>query len=241
MDDKTAPDHRGLKGRLYEQFARVGKALASPARLELLDLLSQGERSVEGLAGEAALTVKNTSAHLRVLWAARLVERRKVPPYVLYSLAGDEVFGLVRELQTLSRGRLAEVDRLARLYFEARDTLEPIGLGELRRRVAVGDVVVLDVRPAAEYAAGHVAGAWSVPVEELERRLAELPGDREVIAYCRGPYCLFSLDAVELLRRHGIAARRLAGGFPDWRMAGFPVSAGVADEGEDASAGAGAA
>lgn len=216
------------KDRIYDQFARVGKALASPARLEILDLLSQGEKTVEQLAGEARLGVKNASSHLRVLREARLVEGRKEPPHVVYRLADGAVLRVVMELQSLARQRLAEVDRIARLYFESPSRLEAIDGGELRRRVAAGDVTVLDVRPREEYRAGHIPGAVSMPVEELERRLSEIPKERPVIAYCRGPYCVFAIDAVDTLRGHGYAATRMEDGVSEWRMAGHPIA--VEDE-----------
>lgn len=214
------------KERIYGEFARIGKALSSPARLELLELLSQSEKTVEELAGEARLGVKNTSAHLRVLREARLVETRKAPPYVYYALADDAVAGVVRELQTLARRRLAEVDRIARLYFESPSELEPVSAAELHARLRAGEVVVLDVRPAEEYRAGRLPNAVSIPIDELERRLDELPKDVPIVAYCRGPYCVYARDAVELLRRHGYEASRMADGVPDWRRAGLPVELG---------------
>lgn len=215
-----------LKDRIYDQFARIGRALASPARLEILDLLSQGEKTVEQLAGEARLGVKNASAHLRVLREARLVETRKEPPHVVYRLADEAVIRVVSELQTLARQRLAEVDQIARVYMETPSQLEPIDGSELLRRVEAGEVTVLDVRPSDEYRAGHIPGALSMPVEELERRLSEIPSDRPVIAYCRGPFCVFAGEAVRALRRHGYAAERMEEGLPDWRLAGHPVATG---------------
>lgn len=214
------------RDRIYEQFARIGKALASPARLEVLDLLSQGEKTVEQLAEQARLGVKNASAHLRVLREARLVESRKEPPHVVYRLADEAVLRVVRELQSLARLRLAEVEQISRLYFDAPSQLEPIDGAELLRRVEAGDVTVLDVRPPDEYSAGHIPGALSMPVEQLEHRLLEIPADRPVIAYCRGPFCVFAGDAVEKLRRHGYSAERMAEGVPDWRLAGLPVATG---------------
>lgn len=212
------------KDLLYHQFSRIGKALASPARLEILDLLSQGEKTVEQLAEQARLGIKNASAHLRTLREARLVEARKAPPYVLYRLADEGVLRMVRELQSLARQRLAELERITHLFFEAPGEMEPVGGGELLRRLEAGEVTLLDVRPAEEYRAGHIPGAVSIPVGELERRLAELPTDRPVVAYCRGPYCLFAAEAVERLRRHGFAARRMEDGVPEWRLAGLPVA-----------------
>lgn len=212
-----------VKDQLYDQFARIGRALGSPARLELLDLLAQGGKTVEQLAEQARLRIKNASAHLRVLREARLVETRKEPPYVYYRLADPSVVRLLRELQTLAEGRLAEVEQISRLYFEEPDEMEPVGAEELLRRLEEDAITVLDVRPTDEYRAGHIAGAKSIPIEQLERRLAEVPRDRPVVAYCRGPYCVYALDAVELLRRHGHPARRLVGGLPDWRLAGHPI------------------
>ena len=214
------------KDRIYDQFARIGKALASPARLEMLDLLSQGEKTVEQLAAQARLGVKNASAHLRVLREARLVESRKEPPHVVYRLADEAVLRVVRELESLAQLRLAEVDQISRLYFDAPSQLEPIDGAELLRRVEAGDVTVLDVRPPDEYSAGHIPGSLSMPVEQLERRLSEIPADRPVIAYCRGPFCVLAGDAVETLRRHGYSAERMAEGLPDWRLAGHPVATG---------------
>lgn len=214
------------KDQLYDQFARIGRALGSPARLEILDLLAQGEKTVEQLAEQARLGVKNASAHLRALREARLVETRKEPPYVFYRLADPAVVRLLRELQAIAKARLAEVEQISRLFFEDPGEMEPVGAEELLRRLEEDAVTVLDVRPADEYRAGHIAGAISIPVEQLERRLAELPRDRPVVAYCRGPYCVYALDAVEVLRRHGYDAQRMGDGLPDWRLAGHPVHTG---------------
>lgn len=224
-------EHRELKDDLYGHFGRIGKAVASPKRLELLDVLAQAERTVEDLASETGLAVKNASAHLRVLREARLVETRKDPPYVLYRLADEEVFGLLRQLEMVARVRLAEVQRLVQDYYEDPEELEPIGPAELARRMAADEVIVLDVRPEEEYRAGHIPGARSIPVAELPARLSELPAGRDVIAYCRGPYCLFALEAVEVLRRNGVRAARLEAGLPDWRAAGRAVAAGEPEEG----------
>lgn len=212
-----------FKDALYEQFGRIGKALANPNRLELLDVLAQGPRPVEALAEETALTVANASQHLQVLRRARLVARQKEGTHVYYRLVGDDVVRLWQALRAVGEARLAEVDRIVRDYRTAPEALEPIGLEALRERVATGDVVVLDVRPAEEYRHGHIAGAQSIPVDELEARLDELPEGTEVVAYCRGPYCVFADEAVETLRVHGVSARRLDVGFPDWKVAGLPV------------------
>lgn len=222
-------DHRELKDRLYEQFARIGKAVANPHRLELLDLLAQGERHVEDLASEAALPVANASQHLQALRRAQLVAVRRVGPFAYYRLADERVFRLWQALRDLGEARLAEVDRIVHTYLGDRDGLEPVDAPALLRRLHDEDVVVLDVRPAAEYWASHIPGARSIPVRELARRLDELPPGREVIAYCRGPYCVFSDEAVALLRAHGFRAQRLAVGLPDWRSAGLPVATPAPD------------
>ena len=219
-------DHRIVKDRLYEAWAGTAKALASPKRVELLDLLAQGERSVEALALEAGLTINNTSSHLAVLKSARLVETRKEAQFVFYRLADDSVVDLLRDVQAVARRRLHEVDHLARTYLEGRDPLEPVDAAELRRRLKAGEVTVIDVRPALEYEAGHIPGALSLPLEHLDERLPDVPKSRPVVAYCRGPYCVYAIEAVERLRERGYKARRLADGVPDWRRAGHPVAAG---------------
>ncbi len=215
--------HRELKDQLYAQFARIGKALASPQRLELLDLLAQGERSVEELAREAALTVANASQHLRALHDARLVESRKAGLYVYYRLADPTVFELWRAVRTVGERQLAEIDRLVETYMHHPEHLEPLSREDLVRRLSEGDAILLDVRPALEYQQGHVAGARSIPVEQLEARLRELDPTCEVVAYCRGPYCLFADEAVALLRAHGFTARRYREGYPEWAAAGLPI------------------
>jgi rhodanese-related sulfurtransferase len=217
--------NRAAKTALFDEFARAAKALGSGRRLELLDVLANGERTVEALAGEVALSVANTSQHLQILRQAGLVAIRRQGTSIYYRLAAPEVFELWRALRILAAGRLAEVERLAAAYLGGRDRLEPVTREELARRLEDGDdLVVLDVRPAAEYAAGHVPGAVSIPVGELRRRLAELPADREVVAYCRGPYCAFAHEAVGFLREEGLAARRLEDGLPEWQAAGLAVS-----------------
>jgi rhodanese-related sulfurtransferase/DNA-binding MarR family transcriptional regulator len=217
-------DHRAFKDALYAHFARIGHAVSSPKRLELLDLLSQGEKSVEQLAEQTATPVKNTSAHLRALRQARLVETRRDGTYVRYRLADEAVAAFLLTLQALGRHRYAEVREVAQSYLEHRDTLEPIAPEELRRRLDAGDVTLVDVRPADEFAAGHIPGALSVPVAELPDRLRELPKRREIVAYCRGPYCVYAVTAVELLRRRGYRARRLIESIPAWRARGYPVA-----------------
>lgn len=218
--------HREFKDALYAQFARIGHALASPKRIELLELLSQGERTVEMLAEQSGTPIKNTSAHLRVLRQARLVETRRDGTYVYYRLADENVFRALRSLQALGHARLAEVQSVVQLHLEGGDTLQPITITELRRRMRDGDVTVIDVRPAEEYEAGHIPGAISIPVARLKRRLAEVPRDREVIAYCRGPYCVYSVEAVGILRKHGYRAYRTNAGLPDWRASGLPIAQG---------------
>ena len=214
---------RAFKERLYAQFARLGKALASPARLELLDLLAQGERSVEALARETNLSMANASAHLQVLARAQLVASRKMGLRVHYRLADPSVYRLWAALREAGTSQLAEIDRLAGMYLQDRQALEPLSRDELLARLTRGDTVVLDVRPALEYQQGHIAGARSTPLDELEARLAELDPAREVVAYCRGPYCVFADEAVALLRAHGRRAYRYAEGFPEWAAAQLPV------------------
>ena len=216
---------RAGKTALFDEFARVGQALASGRRIELLDVLANGERTVEGLAGEAGLSLANASRHLQVLRQAGLVASRRAGTSVYYRLAAPEVFELWRALRTLAASRLSEVERLAAAYLGGRDELEPVTRQELARRLRDGDpLVVLDVRPASEHAAGHLPGAVSIPVGELHRRLAELPADREIVAYCRGPFCAFAHEAVALLRREGFSARRLEDGLPEWRAAGLAIA-----------------
>jgi rhodanese-related sulfurtransferase/predicted transcriptional regulator len=216
---------RATKAALFDEFARVGKALASGRRIELLDVLANGERTVEALAREVGLSVANTSQHLQLLRQAGLVASRREGTSVHYRLATPEVFEVWRALRTLAASRLAEVERLATAYLGARDGLEPVTRQELARRLQDGDgLVVLDVRPTEEHQAGHLPGAVSIPIGELQRRLAELPRDREIVAYCRGPYCAFALQAVELLREEGFSARRLEEGLPEWQAAGLAVA-----------------
>lgn len=216
-------DSRAAKDRLYVAWAASARALGSPQRLELLDLLAQGERSVEALARETGLSVTNTSAHLKVLKASGLVDRRKQGQFGYYRLADDALMPVLRGIQALTRRRLAEVEQLARAYIDSRDALEPVSAAELRRRLKAGDVTLIDVRPGSEFSAGHIAGAVSIPLGELERRLARIPRNRPIVAYCRGPYCVFSVEAVERLRKRGYQALRLATGFPDWKAAGWPI------------------
>lgn len=211
------------KRRLYEQFARIGAALSSAGRLELLEVLAQGERTVEVLARESGMSVANTSHHLNALREAGLVQARKAGLYVHYRLSGSDVDQLLRLLRGVGQRHLDEVAAVVDKYFTARDELEPVSEQELFARAREGTVVVLDVRPRAEFEAGHIPGAISVPVEELAERLHELPRSQEVVAYCRSAYCVLAYQAVELLRARGRKARRLSGGLPEWRAAGFEV------------------
>lgn len=216
------------KASLYEQFARIGKALSNPARLELLDLLAQGERSVEDLAAAAGMRLSNTSAQLKALSSAGMLTTRRSGTRVYYRIADDQVHALIAQVQELARNRLADVERAARDYLGDVESLEPVSLGELTQRTETGDVLVLDVRPAEEYQAGHIAGAISIPHDQLAARLAELPPGVEVIAYCRGRYCVLAPQAVRLLRERGYPARPLDGGLPDWRQAGLPIDGAAA-------------
>ncbi len=216
-------DHRAFKDALFDQFARIGKAVANPHRLELLDLLAQGERRVEDLAREANLPVANASQHLQALRRARLVEARRQGTAIYYRLADQRVLRLWQAIRELGEARLAEVEQLTRAYLHDRSQLEAVDAATLWQRLADEGVIVLDVRPVEEYRAGHIPGARSIPVTELAARLNELPPDRDIVAYCRGPYCVFADEAVALLRDRGYRAARLIEGLPDWQSAGFPV------------------
>src|ERR687897_2385098 len=219
----NAATHREFKDRLFEQFARVGKALASPKRLEIVDLLSQGERTVEQIARETAMSVASASQHLQALKGTRMVEARREGLYAHYRLADEDVFRTWQAIRALAESRLAEVDRVVETYLEDREALEAVDAAELLEGLSEGNVVVLDVRPEEEYRAGHIPGALSVPVYALEAALQMLPREREMVAYCRGPYCVFSDEAVTFLRSRGYRARRLSQGLPDWRAAGMTV------------------
>lgn len=212
------------KRAIFESLARVGTALSSATRLEFLELLAQGERSVDELATLTGVSVANTSQHLQKLRQSGLIVGRKEGLYVYYRLAGDAVVGLLGALGHVGEAYVAEVERIVRLYLAEKDSLEPVPAKELLERARKGLVTVLDVRPPEEFAAGHLPGAVNIPVNELEKRLGELPKRKEVVAYCRGPYCLMSYDAVQLLRKKGLKARRLQNGLPEWRLAGLPVS-----------------
>jgi rhodanese-related sulfurtransferase len=216
-------EHREFKDRIFEQFARIGKALSSPKRLEILDLLAQAERTVEEVARETAMPVASASQHLQVLKGARMVEARREGLYIYYRLADEGVFRAWRAVRDLGEARLAEVDQVVETYLKDKDTMEAVDATGLMERLADESVVVLDVRPEEEYRAGHVPGALSVPVESLEAALQVLPKDKEIVAYCRGPYCVFSDEAVSVLTARGYQASRLTEGFPEWRAAGYPV------------------
>jgi rhodanese-related sulfurtransferase len=218
-----AATHRELKDRLFEQFARIGKALASPKRLEIVDLLAQGERTVEEIARETAMSVASASQHLQALKGARMVEARREGLYMHYRLADEDVFRTWQGVRALAASRLSEVDVVVETYLKDREALEAVDATELMERLSNESVVVLDVRPEEEYRAGHIPGSLSVPVDTLEAVLQTLPRDREIVAYCRGPYCVFSDEAVALLRSRGYRASRLRQGLPDWRAAGMPV------------------
>jgi len=217
---------RQFKDAIYEQFARIGKALSSPKRLELLDLLCQGERTVEALAAEAGLSVANASQHLQVLRGSRLVDSFKQGLYVTYRIADPAVAEFVRSIRVLAEHQLAEVEQISRRFFQGSRGLEPVARETLVKRIRKGEVIVLDVRPVEEYRAGHIPGAISIPIQELKRRLSELPKDQEIVAYCRGPYCVFSDQAVELLRAKGFKASRLDEGIVDWRARGLRIAVG---------------
>lgn len=216
-----------VKSDLFAQFARIGKALSSANRLGLLELLAQSERRVDDLAALTGMTVANTSQHLQQLRQAGLIIARKDGLSVFYRLSGDNVVNLLGALTAVGETHLAEVEKLVRTYLVQKDALEPVPAGELLERARKGLVMVLDVRPPEEFAAGHLPGAVNIPIAELKKRLAELPKGKEIVAYCRGPFCLMSYDAVELLRGKGLKARRLQDGLPEWRSAGFPVSLGA--------------
>ena len=217
---------RRAKDALYDGLASVSKALGSGRRAEIIDLLAQGERSVDEIAAELEQSVANTSQHLQHLLRAGLVGTRREGTRIFYSLAGPRVADLWLALREVAAEHVAELDRLAAAYLGDRGELETMSRDELRRRLRRGDVLVLDVRPEAEFRAGHIAGAQSLPISDLRRRLRDVPKDSDVVAYCRGPYCVYADDAVRLLRRGGRNAARLEDGFPEWARAGLPVADG---------------
>lgn len=213
----------GFKQQLFTQFARVAKALANPNRLELLEFLAQGERTVESLAKASGMSVANTSQHLQQLRQSGLVLTRKEGLHVFYRLSGDDVIKVLSCLRRVAEGHLADVTQLVNTYLTVKDSLEPLPANELMSRARDGLITVLDVRPEEEYAAGHLPGAVNIPLNELEKRLSQLPKESEIVAYCRGPYCVLAFEAVEQLRAKGYQAQRLENGFPEWKQAGLPV------------------
>lgn len=214
----------GFKQQLFGEFAGMARALSSPRRWELLDFLAQGERNVEALATASALSIANASQHLQQLKQAGLVAARKQGQQVYYRLASDEVVELLMALRRAAQTHSPNVDRLVGAHLAAKDAMEPVPRAELLRRARQGLVTVLDVRPAEEYAAGHLPDAVNIPLADLEKHLKRLPRGREVVAYCRGPYCVLAYEAVARLRRKGFKARRLQDGFPEWKVAGLPVT-----------------
>jgi len=222
----SADPQRAFKEGFYGQLARIGRAVANPHRLELLELLAQSERTVDSLASEARMSIANTSQHLQTLRDAGLVESRKDGLFVHYRLSDPTVFELSRALRIVGERRLADLDRLVARHFSDRAEMEAVGMKELLARSRAGAVVIVDTRPAHEYAAGHIAGALSVPVATLKQRLRRLPKSKEYVAYCRGPYCVYADRAVDALRASGRRARRLVDGFPEWKAAGLPVEIG---------------
>jgi rhodanese-related sulfurtransferase len=215
-----------FKKSMYEQFARIGKAVSSPKRLELLDLLSQGERTVEVLAKEAMTNITNASWHLQVLRAARLVESKKTGLFVTYRLTDKAVSDLFRSMRTLAESHLAEVEQINRRFLAGREGMEPISREALLEGARKGGLIVLDVRPVEEYRAGHIRGAVSIPLKELNQRLSELPRDKVIVAYCRGPYCVLSVGAVQMLHNKGFRAVRLEDDIQEWRSHGLPITVG---------------
>jgi rhodanese-related sulfurtransferase/DNA-binding transcriptional ArsR family regulator len=214
------------KQQAYAELARIGGALASEVRLEILELLAQAERNVDDLARLTGVSVANASQHLQKLRQAGLIAGRKQGLFVFYRLAGERVAELLSTLAKIAEAHSAEIERILRSYYLSRDGFEPVEPAELLDRAQRGLVVVLDVRPAEEFAAGHVTGAINIPIEELARRLRELPKKKQIVAYCRGPFCLMSFEAVELLRKRGFDARRLRDGLPEWRAEGRPIALG---------------
>jgi rhodanese-related sulfurtransferase/biotin operon repressor len=211
------------KKKLFEQFARVAKSLASPNRLDLLETLAQGEKSVDALAQATGMSMANTSHHLQILRDSGLVESRKEGLQVFYRLSDDQIPTLMGCLSRIAERHLAEVDRIVREHFHPRDSLTPVGRDELMARVREGETMVIDVRPASEYKSGHIPGAVNIPVDELPQHLETLPREQEIVAYCRGPYCMLAFEAVAKLREAGYQARRLEDGFPEWKAENRPV------------------
>ncbi len=222
--------NRRFKDDIYEQFSRIGRAVSSPKRLELLDLICQGPRTVEALAKESGLTVANASRHLHVLRGASLIEGRKEGLYVTYKIADLAVCDFFRSMRLLAEKRLADIEQITRRFLDGREGLEAVDRAQLIERVRSKSVTVIDVRPVEEYSAGHIPGAISIPLTELESRLAELPKDKDIVAYCRGPYCVLSVQAVEALREKGFYAIRMEEGVTDWRARGLAVETNAIED-----------
>jgi|SRR5579863_2246700 len=214
---------RHFKAELFEQFARVGRAVSAPLRLAILDVLAQSERTVEEIANEIGASVANASQHLQQLRNARLVETRRDGVFIFYRVADDGVIRLWQAIRNVGESRYAEIEKVVRSYLKERETMEAVGAEQLLKMIRAGDAVVLDVRTSAEFAAGHIPSARSIPIDELEKRLRELPKRRRIVAYCRGPYCVMSDDAVSLLQQRGYRVARLDIGLPDWKLLGLPV------------------
>jgi rhodanese-related sulfurtransferase/DNA-binding transcriptional ArsR family regulator len=226
MNNRTKTDKRTFKDDAYGQIARIGKAVSSPKRLELVDLLCQTERTVEDLAEETGMSIANTSQHLQILDAARLVQSRKRGRFVVYSIAHALVGEFFRVLRGLAEKRLAELEQIRARFLHSRGDLSPVHRDTLIKRVRSGKVVVIDVRPLEEYRTAHIPRALSIPLKELKRRISELPASKEIVAYCRGPFCVLAIDAVRLLRSKGLRAHRLEASVHDWEALGFPVITG---------------
>lgn len=222
----TSQEERHAKDALFDALASVAKALASGRRAEIVELLAQGERTVEQIADAIDQTIANTSHHLQTLARTGLVRTRREGTWVHYALASDEVGAMWTAIRRVASRQIADIERLAAAYLGDRDSLTTVGRDELRRRLDDGDIIVIDVRPSAEHAAGHIAGAISMPLDDLARRIDELPADTPIVAYCRGPYCVYADDAVRFLTRRGYEAARLEDGFPEWRDQRLPVEVG---------------
>jgi len=216
-------DHRAFKSQVNEQFARIAKAIANTHRMEIVDVLAQGERSVEDLAHEVDLTIANASQHLQALREAHLVASRREGLHIYYRLADPTVFRLVQIIREVAERQLAEVEQIVGTFLTDRKSMESMTLNELLARLHEPELVILDVRPVLEYAQGHIPGARSIPIDELKMRLNELSPEQEIVAYCRGPYCVFADEAVETLVAHGYQARRIREGYPDWKLANLPT------------------
>ncbi|MDX8411146.1 MAG: metalloregulator ArsR/SmtB family transcription factor [Mariprofundaceae bacterium] len=221
----TTPNRR-FRDDIYEQFTRIGKAISSPKRLELLELLCQGERTVDALARAASLSVANASQHLKRLQSARLVDAEKSGSFVIYRVADESVFAFARAIRVLAEHRLAEIEQITRQFLEDKEGMEGVDRLALLERVRSGEAIVLDVRPPEEFRAGHIEGALSIPLKELEKHLPALSKDKEIVAYCRGPYCVMSIEAVQMLRARGFRAARLEDDVYEWGLHGLPVAKG---------------